>query len=1067
MVAPACFSRAHAVRFAFALISLLIIWSDRTARAEWSVDPTVNTPIAVADNAQSTSVACTDGAGGAIIAWIDDRLATGANIYAQRIDGDGNPLWGLNGIPICLSAGIQDNPAIIADGVGGAIITWQDPLSGVGTDDIYAQRVNAAGSIMWALNGALVCAAAGSQIWPMLISDGAGGAIITWEDARNAGVGDPMEIYVQHVSAATGAPTWIVPPPPVGTGPGVAICLAPALQAMPMIVSDSAGGAIINWYDMRDFAATGTASIFARRVDAAGGLPLGWIVDGTELCGPASLPIGSGLRTWPVLCTDGLGGAIVTWDDARAGAADWNIYARRITFGGVMPAPWLPGGSPVCTFPGDQQYSRIVSDGSGGAIITWQDARIAADINIYAQHLNIFGAVVAPWPPAGAPVCLFTTDQEFPKIVTDGSGGAVISWNDARDGTSNIYAQRIDGATPARDWIPVEGIAVGTALGDQDWMVQHFATVSDGDGGAIITWNDGRRAAPLLGPDIYAQKVRYDGVLGDPETVGYWRFEEGSGSTAADSSGLGNTGTLFDNVVFTSTIPCATIESRPNASAISGGDGPYPTGPPYVYGVQVPDSPSLRPGGAITLEAWVRPRKFSPDVDWGTYGFIITKQQRIACDPYVCEFPSFVLAAGQGATWAIFRNANNSSSPVYGPELKLEQWSHVAATWDSLTQQTTLYINFVPVATANYGWKGPITYQNRPVIIGALAEGESGEYSSGFDGEIDEARISDIVRTPSTMLHAGSSCELTPNVYVYRPNGYIDTLTVGTNFNIGWLAFDDGGVQSMTLEYSFDGGQNYNLIASGEANDSLYTWLVPDTPSDSCRVRATAYDGDGNSTSALSLYFWIVAPATPIVALSPSPLVFASAVKTMTSCDTLYVRNTGTATLTINGISGCSASPFAIDTTMTAHSVAPGDTTEIVVCVTPTDYLPATCTLSIVSNAINSPAEVEVRVDQVTGVGDGDVPKPFQIVSVSPNPFNPETTVHFTLPRAMPVRAEIWDVRGARVRTLSRDQRFGPGAQRITWDGRNDDGSGVASGVYFIRLATPVGTKVARAVLLK
>ena len=1066
MVVAACFCRAHAVRSAFALVSLIIIWSGGPARAEWSVDPTANTPVAVAANAQSTSVACTDGDGGAIIAWIDDRTGPGiTNIYAQRIDKDGNPLWGLNGIPICLSAGAQDNPAIIADGVGGAIITWQDPRFGVGTDDIYAQRVTAAGGIVWAVDGALVCSAAGAQLWPMLISDGAGGAIITWEDARNAGVGDPMEIYVQHVAAATGAPTWIVPIPPVGTGPGVAICLAPALQAMPMIVGDGAGGAIITWYDWRDLGATGTVDIYARRVDAAGGLPLGWIVDGTQLCGLASLGPGAGDRTWPVLCSDGLGGAIVCWDDERV-PLDWNIYARQITFGGVMPPPWLPGGSPVCVVIGDQQYSRIVSDGSGGAIITWQDARIAADINIYAQHLNSFGAVVAPWPPAGAPICLFPTDQELPKIVTDGSGGAVISWNDVRDGTSNIYAQRIDGATPALDWLPPDGVAVGTAPGDQDWLVQHFATVSDGDGGAIITWNDGRALAPLLTPDIYAQRVRYDGVLGDPETVGYWRFEEGSGSTVADSSGLGNTGTLAYNVVFTSTIPCATIEGRPNASAISTGDGPYVIGPPYVFGVQVPDSPSLRPGGAITLEAWVRPRKYSPDVDWGTYGPIITKQQRIACDPYVCEFPSFVLAADQGATWAIFRDSNNSSSPVYGPAIKLDQWSHVAATWDSLTQETTLYINFVKVASVNYGWKGPITYQNRPVVIGAQAEGEGSEqYSSAFDGEIDEVRISSIVRTPSTMLHAGSSCELTPNTYVYRPNGYIDTLTVGTYFNIQWLAFDDGGVQSMTLEYSFDGGQNYNLIASGEANDSLYTWLVPDTPSDSCRVRATAYDGDGNSTSALSLYFWIVEPATPIVALSPSPLVFPSAVKTVTSCDTLYVRNTGTATLTINGISGCTASPFTIDTTMTAHSVAPGDTTEIVVCVTPTDYLPATCTLSIVSNAINSPAEVEVRVDQVTGVG--DAPKSFQIVSVSPNPFNPETTVHFTLPRAMPVTAEIWDVKGARVRTLSRDQRFGPGAQRITWDGRNDDGSGVASGVYFIRLATAVGTRVARAVLLK
>lgn len=101
-----------------------------------------------------------------------------------------------------------------------------------------------------------------------------------------------------------------------------------------------------------------------------------------------------------------------------------------------------------------------------------------------------------------------------------------------------------------------------------------------------------------------------------------------------------------------------------------------------------------------------------------------------------------------------------------------------------------------------------------------------------------------------------------------------------------------------------------------------------------------------------------------------------------------------------------------------------------------------------------------------TGVK-GDTPKPFRIVSVSPNPFNPSTTVRFTLPAVMPVTAEVWSVAGERVRVLANQQRFGPGDNQLIWGGRNDNGSAVASGVYIIRLETPVGVKVARAVLLK
>jgi len=97
----------------------------------------------------------------------------------------------------------------------------------------------------------------------------------------------------------------------------------------------------------------------------------------------------------------------------------------------------------------------------------------------------------------------------------------------------------------------------------------------------------------------------------------------------------------------------------------------------------------------------------------------------------------------------------------------------------------------------------------------------------------------------------------------------------------------------------------------------------------------------------------------------------------------------------------------------------------------------------------------------------GDTPTPFRIVSVAPNPFNPTTTVHFTLPSAMPVTAEVWSVSGERVRVLANQRLFGGGDNQLIWDGLNDQGSTVASGVYFIRLVTPIGVKTASVVPLK
>lgn len=101
-----------------------------------------------------------------------------------------------------------------------------------------------------------------------------------------------------------------------------------------------------------------------------------------------------------------------------------------------------------------------------------------------------------------------------------------------------------------------------------------------------------------------------------------------------------------------------------------------------------------------------------------------------------------------------------------------------------------------------------------------------------------------------------------------------------------------------------------------------------------------------------------------------------------------------------------------------------------------------------------------------TAVGDGPQPGSFGIVSVTPNPFNPSTGIIFRLPGRSHVQVAVYDVRGRRVRLLS-DRNRGPGHQSEVWDGFDDRGARVASGVYFIRVTTPTRSDARRAVLLK
>jgi hypothetical protein len=375
---------------------------------------------------------------------------------------------------ICTAAGAQLFPTIIGDGGGGAIITWLDDRSGGANADIYAQRISAGGMVQWTANGAAICADPGGLSSPAITRDGNGGAIITWLDYRNGNAG----IYAQRISAG-GMVQW--------TANGVAICTGAGDQLFPpTIIGDGSGGAIITWSDDRN----GNADIYAQRISAGGGVQ--WTKNGVAICTAAND------KTNTAVISDGSGGAIITWQDYRNGNAD--IYAQRISAGGMVQ--WTANGAAISKATNDQVFPTITSDGSGGAIITWQDNRSgSANADIYAQRISAGG--VGHWTANGVTICTAAAGQPFPTITSDSSGGAIITWMDYRNGNSDIYAQRISAGGMVQ-WM-ANGVAICTAAGVQSSP----AITSDGSSGAVITWYDGRNG----NWDIYAQRVNANGTL--------------------------------------------------------------------------------------------------------------------------------------------------------------------------------------------------------------------------------------------------------------------------------------------------------------------------------------------------------------------------------------------------------------------------------------------------------------------------------------------------------------------------------------------------------------------------
>jgi len=179
-----------------------------------------------------------DGAGGMIAAWHDSRSGS-FDIYSQRVSSTGVAQWTTHGVPVSTAANDQQSPFAMADGSGGVFIAWYDLRDGVDSD-LYAQRLNSAGTSQWTANGREVCGAAGGQFDAALTTDCAGGAILAWTDARTGA--NEYDVYAQRVSGA-GAPAW--------TADGVVLSGAAFEQRAVQVTSDGAGGAIVTWVDRR------------------------------------------------------------------------------------------------------------------------------------------------------------------------------------------------------------------------------------------------------------------------------------------------------------------------------------------------------------------------------------------------------------------------------------------------------------------------------------------------------------------------------------------------------------------------------------------------------------------------------------------------------------------------------------------------------------------------------------------------------------------------------------------------------------------------------------------------
>jgi hypothetical protein len=203
---------------------------------------------------------------------------------------------------------------------------------------------------------------------------------------------------------------------------------------------------------------------------------------------------------------------------------------------------------------------------------------------------------------------------------------------------------------------------------------------------------------------------------------------------------------------------------------------------------------------------------------------------------------------------------------------------------------------------------------------------------------------------------------LPPQVVLVRPNGG-EVFYAGSQDTIKWIATDNVGVDSVNIYYSIDGGATFPYtVATGEPNDSVYVWTVPDTPADSCIVKIEAYD---------------------------------------------FMESVG---------------EDASDALFSIRS--------------------------------------EIGVEPVREVAS------FGLLGNYPNPFNPMTRIEFTLDETARVYLRIYDVSGKVVKTLVQEA-MPAGRHTAVWNGEDESGRTVVSGVYVCRLEASGRMADRKMVLLK
>ena len=455
--------------------------------------------------------------GEAIFVWSDTRYGM-RNIFAHKINQDGDLLWGDSGAIITNLPGRQEDPVAITDGVGGAFIAWVDYRFDA-QGDIFLQHVNTNGEILLDSNGVALAEVVGKQITINMCTDSLGGVFITWQDKRG-GVDD--DIYGTHVSANHEV---------LAPGVGVPIVVEGGNQNAKTIEYAGNNEAFIAWADFRQGA---NADIYGQRLDVnmlglfeENGLPIAasdeqelkpratfvnnnvsfiaWKrgdenskvlyqlinQDGLVFPDPKPISTNNALQTAPRVKRNSMGEVFVNWKDLRDDPIDGDQYFQKINTDGDQQ--WGDGIrlDPV----EDVDFSaRFSASSQGGVSVIWERGTFP-DVDILFQNINSDGSYSLTEP---IHISDNTGYQFSPILSGNNQSGLYAIYADQGSGSIDLMVQKLS-ADFSTVWSETGLVTMDGLDGDVNYS--HTYRIDDQE--LLHVWEDNRVDRFLCEPTCF------------------------------------------------------------------------------------------------------------------------------------------------------------------------------------------------------------------------------------------------------------------------------------------------------------------------------------------------------------------------------------------------------------------------------------------------------------------------------------------------------------------------------------------------------------------------------------